>query len=208
MPKLLFLSECEPFKADILDQVAHHAPEFEVVSSDNGADVIVVDENMKLLEATADKESKAPIILLGNGNEGAEAKVYQVLDKPFALSIFLDSLRAAINIFENSDDGVLSFNRYILYPSRKEIVNCRNDVCTKLTEKEVSILKYLYKNKDKVVDKNDLMQEVWGYAADVATHTVETHIYRLRQKVEQNDLSAQLILTSDGGYQLVTDKGC
>ena len=90
----------------------------------------------------------------------------------------------------------------MLYPNRKEILNLRNDVTTKLTEKEVSIIKYLYKNKDKIVAKQDLMQEVWGYVADVATHTVETHIYRLRQKVEQDDPSAQLILTSDGGYQL------
>ena len=89
-----------------------------------------------------------------------------------------------------------------MYPVRKEILNLRNNETTKLTEKEVAIIKYLYKNKDKVIGKNDLMQEVWGYAADATTHTVETHIYRLRQKVEHEDAEAQLILTSDGGYQL------
>ena len=73
---------------------------------------------------------------------------------------------------------------------------------TKLTEKEVSVIKYLYKNAGKIVSKNDLIQEVWEYSADVATHTVETHIYRLRQKVEQNKTENQIILTSEGGYQL------
>ena len=81
-------------------------------------------------------------------------------------------------------------------------MNLRNNELIKLTEKEVSIIKYLYKNKDKIISKSDLMKEVWGYALDAATHTVETHIYRLRQKVEHEDEAAQLILTSEGGYQL------
>ena len=64
------------------------------------------------------------------------------------------------------------------------------------------MIKYLYKNADRTVSKNDLMQEVWEYSADVATHTVETHIYRLRQKVEQDNSDNQIIITSEGGYQL------
>ena len=94
------------------------------------------------------------------------------------------------------------FNKYILYPSRKEIFNNRDNSTTKLTEREVSVIKYLYKNSGKIVTKNDLMQEVWEYSADVATHTVETHIYRLRQKVEKDSQENQIIITSEGGYQL------
>ena len=81
-------------------------------------------------------------------------------------------------------------------------MNQRNNEIIKLTEKEVAIIKYLYKAKDKIVSKNELLQEVWGYSPEVTTHTIETHIYRLRQKVEHEDVSAQIILTSDGGYQL------
>ena len=87
-------------------------------------------------------------------------------------------------------------------PMNKEIVNQRNNDKFKLTEKEVAILKYLYKNKERLVSKNELLQEVWGYAPDVSTHTIETHIYRLRQKVEKDNHDAQLILTAEGGYQL------
>ena len=66
----------------------------------------------------------------------------------------------------------------------------------------MAVLKYLYKNRDRIVSKNELLQEVWCYAPDVTTHTIETHIYRLRQKVEHDDVEAQLIMTVDGGYQL------
>ena len=96
----------------------------------------------------------------------------------------------------------MEFNGYVLYPSSKTILNKRNNSETKLTEKEIAMIKYLYKNKDVVVNKNDLIKEVWEYAADVATHTVETHIYRLRQKVEQDGNGVQFISTIEGGYKL------
>ncbi len=202
MSNVLILSENEEFKTDLEDQIRHHAPELTVVD-DSQADIIVIDENMKLLENNAAKDNKAPVILLsGFGETLEEVGVSQVIEKPFFLSGFLDSIKASIHIFENSADGALEFNQYILYPIRKEILNLRNNELIKLTEKEVSIIKYLYKNKEKIISKSDLMKEVWGYALDAATHTVETHIYRLRQKVEHEDEAAQLILTSEGGYQL------
>ncbi len=202
MPNMLFISDNETFKTDILSQIGHQAPEFNVLTDGaDSADIIVVDENIKILEDLLQKDLKAPLIFLSSAEESDNSKVYNI-SKPFSLSLFLDNLKASINKFENSAEGVLEFNDYVLYPTRKEILNLRNHETTKLTEKEVSIIKYLYKNKDKIVGKQDLMQEVWGYVADVATHTVETHIYRLRQKVEHDTPSAQLILTSEGGYQL------
>ena len=201
MPNILFLSDNEVFKADILSQINHHLPEFKV-SEDEAADVIIIDSDAKQLDLCHKKGLKAPIIFLTTDEVVGETKAHRILVKPLKLSSFLDDIKSSINIFENSAGGVLEFNGYVLYPTRKEILNCRNNDTTKLTEKEVAIIKYLYKNKGKIIAKNDLMQEVWGYAADVATHTVETHIYRLRQKVEHDDQDAQLILTSDGGYQL------
>ena len=199
---MLFISDNETFKTDILSQIGHQAPEFNVLTDGaDSADIIVIDENIKILEDLLQKDLKAPLIFLSFAEESDNSKVYNI-SKPFSLSLFLDNLKASINKFENSAEGVLEFNDYVLYPTRKEILNLRNNETTKLTEKEVSIIKYLYKNKDKIVGKQDLMQEVWGYVADVATHTVETHIYRLRQKVEHDTPSAQLILTSEGGYQL------
>ncbi len=204
MSSILILSENDVFKNDLIDQMKHHAAELSVVDEDvDAADIVVVDEDISLLETKVKKDLKAPVILLTNNENFESQKIHHIIAKPFVLSFFLDDVKASISLFENSAEGALEFNQYILYPARKEILNHRNDEITKLTEKEVAIIKYLYRNKEQIVGKSDLMQEVWGYAADVATHTVETHIYRLRQKVEQDDLSAQLILTSDGGYQLI-----
>mgnify|MGYP002168587469 CR=1 FL=1 len=72
----------------------------------------------------------------------------------------------------------------------------------KPTEEAMAIVQYLYKIKGRIVTKTELLQEVWGYSPEVTTHTIETHIYRLRQKVEHDNPSAQLILTEDGGYLL------
>lgn len=200
MSNILILSENEVFKEDLSDQIKHHISDFEITENKEIADIVVVDEKIELLK-TLDKN--IPIIFLKNNNEDSDdVKVHAIIQKPFLLSNFLDTVKASINIYENSEEGNLEFNKYILYPSRKEILNKRNKSVTKLTEKEVSILKYLYKNSGKIISKNDLIQEVWEYSADVATHTVETHIYRLRQKIEQDNSDNQIIITSEGGYQL------
>ncbi len=198
MSNILILSENGVLKEDLSDQIKHHISDFEVTEDKESADIIVVDEKIELLKSM---DKNAPVIFLSN-DDSDDIKAHAIIQKPFLLSKFLDTIKASINIFENSDEGNLEFNKYVLYPSRKEILNKRDKSTTKLTEKEVSVIKYLYKNAGKIVSKNDLMQEVWEYSADVATHTVETHIYRLRQKVEQDNLDNQIIITSDGGYQL------
>ena len=198
MSNILILSENGVLKEDLSDQIKHHISDFEVTEDKESADIIVVDEKIELLKSM---DKNAPVIFLSS-DDSDDIKAHAIIQKPFLLSKFLDTIKASINIFENSDEGNLEFNKYVLYPSRKEILNKRDKSTTKLTEKEVSVLKYLYKNAGKIVSKNDLMQEVWEYSADVATHTVETHIYRLRQKVEQDNLDNQIIITSDGGYQL------
>jgi DNA-binding response OmpR family regulator len=71
----------------------------------------------------------------------------------------------------------------------------------RLTDKETNILKYLYRAGGKVVSREELLTEVWGYNAGVTTHTLETHVYRLRQKIEP-DPSARLLMTEAGGYRL------
>ena len=203
MVNVLLLSKNEVFKEDIINQINHHLRGFEVFEETSGEpiEVIVVDEDLGLLKQYNAEELKAPIIFLTENDVSCDIKGGQSIKKPLDLSDFLDFLKSSITIFENSDEGILEFNNYILYPSSKTILNKRNKTETKLTEKEVSIIKYLYKNKDVVVSKNELIQEVWDYAADAATHTVETHIYRLRQKVEQ-DGESQLINTIEGGYRL------
>ena len=121
--------------------------------------------------------------------------------KPFSLMSFLDVLRAANNNLDNSADGYLVFNDYELRPNLREIADIQSGEVIKLTEREIDILKYLYKNQGRYVSKSDLQRNVWKYSEEVATHTIETHIYRLRQKVEQNG-GRRLIVTENGGYML------
>ena len=73
----------------------------------------------------------------------------------------------------------------------------------RLTEKETNILKFLYRATEGVVARDVLLHEVWGYNANVTTHTLETHIYRLRQKIEKDPSNAELLVTETGGYKLV-----
>lgn len=201
MPNILFLSEDDFFADDLSEQIKLYAPEFDIFreeDTDRHYHIIVVDEKTEFLKNVT---TKAPVFLLTQ-NENYNACVQHVFAKPLKLKDFLDTLRAGINRFENSSEGYLTFSCYELRPVSKEILNLRNGEMTKLTEKEVSIIKYLYKSRNKIVSKNELLQEVWGYSPDVTTHTIETHIYRLRQKVEHDNPDAQMIITEEGGYLL------
>jgi DNA-binding response OmpR family regulator len=82
-------------------------------------------------------------------------------------------------------------------------LDTENDRKIRLTEKETAILKFLYRAGDKPVAREVLLDEVWGYNAAVATHTLETHIYRLRQKIERDPSNATILVTEPGGYRLV-----
>ncbi|MBP3346830.1 MAG: response regulator transcription factor [Alphaproteobacteria bacterium] len=206
MPNILLISDNEKFFEDLSNQISYHLPDFTVVTQEEAGiipDMIIVDEDTDKLRELHKQQLQVPtILLLSSGADAGGAEASNIVYKPLVLNNFFNLLQAGINIYENSSDGYLNFNQYELRPSKKEILNLRNNEIIKLTEKEVAIIKYLYKAKDKIVSKNELLQEVWGYSPEVTTHTIETHIYRLRQKVEHEDAAAQIILTSDGGYQL------
>lgn len=202
MPNLLIISDNKLLKADLETQIALYAPEF-ILQPDTEPDLIILDEQDSLLKTLAEKYPQTPVLHLCHPhNEKEPRPLVYALAKPLALSALLDAIRTATVLAANSDAGVLKFNRYELYPLQKEIKNCRNQKVIKLTEKETAILQYLYKIKGRIVSKSELLEFVWGYHPDAATHTIETHIYRMRQKVEGHDKNAQLILTEDGGYML------
>ena len=181
MPNVLLLSDNQSFAEDLAGQIKLYAPEFTVYFDEKEAepvDVYVLDDKSEKVAGLRQNHLKAPIILLekaekdNDGNAEREA----VISKPFSLNDFLNKLRSCINVFENSSDAYLAFNNYELHPAAKEILNRRNNELIKLTEKEVAVIKYLYKSKDKIVSKNDLLQDVWDYNAEVTTHTIETHL--------------------------------
>ena len=201
MAHVLFVSDNEDFAADLKAQVLRFAPDLSFVET--APDLLLVDENLQRCDELRQKYPSIPLIFLSDENkENDLLNIY--VKKPFSLMSFLDVLRAANNNLDNSVDGYLCFNGYELRPNLREIADIKSGSVVKLTEKEVSILKYLYKNQNGYVSKNDLQRNVWKYSEDVTTHTIETHIYRLRQKVEQTD-GRRLIVTDNGGYKLQQD---
>ena len=151
---------------------------------------------------------KVPIIMLTGSDE--EADVVKGLDsgandyiaKPFRLNELLARLRAQLRIFENSEDAVFTIGPYTFRPSAKLLQDVARNRRIRLTEKEAAILKFLYRSGIKPVPRQVLLNEVWGYNAGVTTHTLETHIYRLRQKIEPDPTNARLLVTEGGGYRL------
>ena len=108
MSNVLILSENETFKSDLSDQIKHHIPDFEVTEDKDSADIIVVDENADILKSI---EKNIPVIFL-SFDDNSSVKAHTIIQKPFVLSAFLDTVKSSINIFENSDEGNLEFNDY------------------------------------------------------------------------------------------------
>jgi DNA-binding response OmpR family regulator len=151
---------------------------------------------------------RMPIIMLtGLASEvdiirGLDCGANDYIAKPFRLSVLLARLRAQLRIFENSEDAILMIGPYAFRPSTKLLQDVAKGRRIRLTEKEASILKFLYRAGTRSVPRQILLNEVWGYNAAVTTHTLETHIYRLRQKIEPDPANARLLVTESGGYRL------
>ena len=199
MIKVCVVSDNEDFKNDLVMQMTKYIDDF--APSEDFPDVFVVDEQEKQVQAVRQLHPSVPVILLTAKNIESTDFLNQVIHKPFALWQLLDAIVAINNKLDNSDEGVLCFNSYELQPNKRLITDTVSGNAVKLTEKEVSILKYLYKTKQNYVSKSDLQTNVWLYNETVTTHTVETHIYRLRQKVEKK-CQRRLILTENGCYKL------
>jgi DNA-binding response OmpR family regulator len=152
---------------------------------------------------------KSPIIMLTASDTDADtilglyAGANDYVMKPFRLGVLLARIRAQLRQHEQSEDAVFTIGPYTFKPSAKLLVEDATEKKVRLTEKETSILKFLYRAGEKVVGRDTLLGEVWGYNAGVTTHTLETHVYRLRQKIEADPSSAEILVTEPGGYRLV-----
>ena len=102
----------------------------------------------------------------------------------------------------SSEDAIFTIGPYTFRPSSKLLLNPKGNK-VRLTEKETSILRYLYRASQRPVSRETLLQEVCGYNSGVTTHTLETHIYRLRQKIEKAAAAPAILVTEAGGYKLV-----
>jgi DNA-binding response OmpR family regulator len=134
---------------------------------------------------------------------GLDAGANDYVTKPFRIGVLLARLRAHLRQHEQSEDAVFTIGPYTFQPGAKLLLETESGRKVRLTEKEAAILRYLYRAGKRTTGRDTLLHEVWGYHPGVTTHTLETHIYRLRQKIEQDPANAQLLVTEPGGYRLV-----
>ena len=152
---------------------------------------------------------RSPIIMLTGADTdsdailGLDSGANDYVTKPFRLGVLLARLRAHIRQHERSDDALFTIGPYTFQPSARQLYDSENNKKIRLTDKEVAILKYLFRAGDRVVGRDVLLDEVWGYNAAVTTHTLETHVYRLRQKIERDPANPRILVTEPGGYRLI-----
>ena len=222
--KILIVDDDSELRDALVEQLALHE-EFEAVAAENGTkgvqaakgghvDLVIMDvglpdvDGREAVRILRKNGFKAPIIMLtGHDTDsdtilGLEAGANDYVAKPFRFAVLLARIRAQLRQHEASEDAVFNIGPYTFRPSSKLLLNPKGNK-VRLTEKETSILKYLYRAGEKVVTRDVLLQEVWGYNSGVTTHTLETHIYRLRQKIEKDPSHAELLVTETGGYKLV-----
>jgi len=222
--KILIVDDEDALRTTLVEQFDLHE-EFIVAEADSGAaavkfakenhlDLIMLDiglpdldgrEVCKLLRKAG---IKVPIIMLTGADSdadtilGLEAGANDYVTKPFKFGVLLARVRAHLRQHEQSEDAVFNIGPYQFQPAAKLLVTA-DEQKIRLTEKETAILKYLYRVGGRAVPRDVLLHEVWGYNAGVTTHTLETHIYRLRQKIEPDAKEAQILVTEQGGYRLV-----
>eukprot|EP00611_Tribonema_gayanum_P005420 TRINITY_DN14648_c0_g1_i1.p2 TRINITY_DN14648_c0_g1~~TRINITY_DN14648_c0_g1_i1.p2 ORF type:complete len:230 (-),score=66.37 TRINITY_DN14648_c0_g1_i1:81-770(-) len=179
---------------------------FDLILLDVGLPDIDGRELCKLIRKSG---ARSPIIMLTAAASdadtilGLDSGANDYVVKPFKLLVLLARIRAQLRQHEQSEDAVFAVGPYTFKPAAKLLLDNEKKKKVRLTEKETSILKYLYRAGERPVSRDVLLNEVWGYNAGVTTHTLETHIYRLRQKIERDPERVQLLVTDPGGYRLV-----
>ena len=153
------------------------------------------------------KGVSCPIVLLTAADSdsdtirGLEAGANDYITKPFRFAVLMARVHAHLRSHGRSEEAAYRIGPYTFRPSAKLLLD-EADKKIRLTEKETNILKFLYRSGE-TVPRETLLHEVWGYNPAVTTHTLETHIYRLRQKIEKSPGEARILVTESGGYRLM-----
>jgi DNA-binding response OmpR family regulator len=221
---ILLVDDDDELRDSLRDQLALH-DEFEIVTASTATqgveiakkerlDLVILDvglpdmDGREACKMMRKNGLKSPILMLtGNTADadvilGLDAGANDYVTKPFKFAVLLARIRAQLRQHEQSEDAVFTIGPYTFKPASKILMDEKGSK-VRLTEKETSILKFLYRAGEKVVTREVLLHEVWGYNANVTTHTLETHIYRLRQKIEKDPSNAELLVTEMGGYKLL-----
>jgi DNA-binding response OmpR family regulator len=224
LKKILLVDDDEDIREALSEQLVM-TEDFDVFEAGTGAqamekakqeiyDLVILDvglpdtDGRDLCRLMRKQGIKCPIIMLtGHDSDadtilGLDAGANDYVTKPFKFSVLQARIRAQLRQHEQSEDAIFQVGPYTFKPALY-MLETEDKKKIRLTEKETNILKFLYRAQEGVVARDVLLHEVWGYNAGVTTHTLETHIYRLRQKIEPDPSNVQLLVTEGGGYRLV-----
>jgi len=222
--KILIVEDDAELRDALIEQLALY-DEFEAEGAETGAkgvqaakagavDLVIMDVGLPDIDGREAVRMlrkggfKAPILMLtGHDTDsdtilGLESGANDYVTKPFRFAVLLARIRAQLRQYEASEDAVFTIGPYSFRPSSKLLLSPKGSK-VRLTEKETAILRYLYRAGQQPISRETLLAEVWGYNSGVTTHTLETHIYRLRQKVEKDTGNPAILVTDAGGYKLV-----
>ena len=223
--KILIVDDDDALRQSLAEQLERDA-EFTVTECDTATsaldavkherfDVLLLDvglpdmDGRDLCRQLRREAITVPIVMLtaadsdGDTVQGLDAGANDYVTKPFRLNVLLARLRAHLRQGEHRDDAVFAIGPYTFQPGAKLMTDQTRRKKVRLTEKETAILRYLYHAGDRAIGRATLLDEVWGYNAGVTTHTLETHVYRLRQKIERDPANAEILITEPGGYRLL-----
>ena len=221
---ILLVDDDQDLRETLVEQLELY-DEFEITGADSAAsalkllkeqqiDLLIMDvglpdmDGREAVKLARKNGFKAPIIMLtGHDTDsdtilGLEAGANDYVTKPFRFAVLLARIRAQLRQHEQSEDATFNVGPYVFKPGQK-LFTTGDGKKIRLTEKEASIIRYLYRASQKVVTRDMLLEEVWGYNSGVTTHTLETHVYRLRQKIEEDPSNARILVTENGGYKLI-----
>lgn len=224
LKKILLVDDDDDLREALSEQLVM-TEDFDVFEAGSGAeatqkvkeglfDLVILDvglpdtDGRELCRLLRKQGLKSPVLMLtGHDSDadtilGLDSGANDYVTKPFKFPVLLARIRAQLRQHEQSEDAIFQLGPYSFRPAMKLLVT-EDEKKIRLTEKETNILKFLYRSTEGVVPRDVLLHEVWGYNAGVTTHTLETHIYRLRQKIEPDPSNARLLVTESGGYRLV-----
>ena len=222
--RILIVDDDHGLREALTEQLSLYE-EFEAVAAENGIkgvqaakaaqiDLVIMDvglpdiDGREAVRILRKNDFKSPIIMLtGHDTEsdtvlGLESGANDYVTKPFRFTVLLARIRAQLRQYEASEDATFTIGPYTFRPSSKLLLSPEGKK-VRLTEKETSILRYLYRAERQPVSREMLLQDVWGYNSGLTTHTLETHIYRLRQKIEKDAAAPAMLVTEAGDYKLV-----
>ena len=163
-----------------------------------------IKDNYNLLNALQNQNKSKIIFMFDSKIDRTQLKKhsdFHFIVKPFKLKQMIDIITDLFVGYEANQKNIAVTDNLIFRPETKTLLNKNNDVIINLTEKESKLLNFILENKTNVLKKDEILINVWGITERINTHTLETHIYSLKKKLDSFDYNHSFICSDNlGGY--------